>query len=300
MTGFSVETWELSRIKPYPKNARKIPDKAIEKVMQSLRQFGWRQPIVVDGAGVIIVGHTRFEAAKRLGWTTAPVHVGSDLSAAQVRAYRLADNRTHDESDWDMDILAAEMKDLAAMAADLSSTAFDGIQIDRLLAGATEADEKANAGVPLPEHPETKLGDVWILGRHRLVCGDCTEIDTATLALLGERPRLMVTDPPYGVSYDPAWRDELPTQRAPNKQTGLVANDGRSDWTPAWKLFPGDVAYVWHSSLHGGVVEASLRAARFELRSQIIWRKQQAAMSRGAHEPCYYAVRKARQAQNNN
>ena len=152
------------------------------------------------------------------------------------------------------------------------------------------------------EVPSGKVyGRVWRLGRHRLVCGDCTDPAIVALALAGVTPRLMVTDPPYGVSYDPAWRDDprlkpfIGEKRA-KVATGKVWNDDRADWAEAWALFPGDVAYVWHSSLHHGEIERGMNAAGFNVRSQIIWDKCRLVISRGhyhwRHEPCLYAVRK--------
>ena len=126
-----------------------------------------------------------------------------------------------------------------------------------------------------------------------IVCGDATE-PAAVARLLGDvRPHLMVTDPPYGVSYDPAWRNA--TGGAKSKRIGKVLNDDRADWREAWALFPGEVAYVWHGALHAGAVADSLTASGFEIRSQIIWAKERLVMSRGhyhwQHEPCWYAVR---------
>jgi DNA modification methylase len=146
---------------------------------------------------------------------------------------------------------------------------------------------------------------LWLLGGHRLVCGDSTDPETVALALDAASPRLMVTDPPYGVSYDPAWRDDprlkpfIGEKRA-KCATGKVWNDDRADWREAWALFPGDVAYVWHSSLQHGVVERGLNEAGFVIRSQIVWDKGRLIISRGhyhwRHEPCLYAVRKGRTA----
>ena len=153
-----------------------------------------------------------------------------------------------------------------------------------------------------PASPVTRPGDLWLLGPHRLVCGDATDPAIVALALNGTVPHLMVTDPPYGVNYDPAWRDKVidaaSGKHKKPRATGKVANDHRADWREAWALFPGDVAYVWHSALHGHEVRASLEAARFLIRSQIVWDKGRLIISRGhyhwRHEPCWYAVRRGR------
>ena len=150
--------------------------------------------------------------------------------------------------------------------------------------------------------PRAQLGDLWALGPHRLVCGDATDPDIVALALDGRVPHMMVTDPPYGVGYDPAWRGKVIDAASGRPKAafalGTVLNDDQADWRRAWHLFPGDVAYVWHSALHGDVVRASLEASRFQIRSQIIWDKGRLIISRGhyhwRHEPCWYAVRKGR------
>lgn len=150
----------------------------------------------------------------------------------------------------------------------------------------------------------TQPGDVWLMGRHRLACGDATDPAIVALALDGALPHLMVTDPPYGVNYDPAWRSKIVDAASGRRKSvgaiGTVANDDNADWRLAWALFPGDVAYVWHGALHGDVVRASLEAVRFVIRSQIIWDKGRLIISRGhyhwRHEPCWYAVRKGRTA----
>jgi DNA modification methylase len=143
----------------------------------------------------------------------------------------------------------------------------------------------------------SRLGDVWALGRHRLVCGDCTDAGIVMKARDGVTPHLMVTDPPYGVAYDPEWRRKLGLN-GDGAAKGRVMNDDRADWREAWALFPGDVAYVWHGGLHAGEVAASLEVAGFDIRAQIIWDKTRLVISRGdyhwQHEPCWYAVRRKR------
>ena len=145
--GLTVETWPISRILPYESNARNIPKKAIEKVALSLREFGWRQPIVVDTAGVIVVGHVRRLAAIQNGWTEAPVHVATDLTAAQIKAYRLMDNRAHDEATWNREVLGTEVLDLKGLGSfDLLSTGFDPRELDKLGAAATAVAATATRG----------------------------------------------------------------------------------------------------------------------------------------------------------
>lgn len=287
-------------MKPYPGNPRKN-EAAVAKVSASIREFGFRQPIVTDEAGVVIAGHTRLLAARALGMTEVPVHVARGLSPAQVKAYRLADNRVAQEAEWDMEALRVEIGELSALDFDLGLTGFDDEELSALLSPA----QGLQPGVdpddvpPLPAEPTTKPGDLIILGRHRLVCGDSTQAHVVEKVLAGGLPALMVTDPPYGVDYDPDWRNRA--DRANGKPygasaVGLVTNDGESDWTEAWALFPGDVVYCWHAGRHASTVQRSLEDAGFEMRSQIIWAKTRLIISRGhyhwKHEPCWYAFRK--------
>lgn len=290
----------VEKIFPYDRNPR-INDSAVDKVASSLREFGFRQPIVVDEKMVIIAGHTRYKAAVKLGLTAVPVHIATGLSPEQVATYRLADNRSSQDASWDEDLLALEIGDLADAGVDLGLTAFDESELDRYLAmadasleGETDPDEIPEA----PENPVSILGDIWILGRHRLICGDCTDALVVKAVLGDVQPHLMVTDPPYGVEYDPDWRNRA--DRANGKAYGAsavgeVMNDEKADWREAWSLFPGDVAYVWHAGRYANIVQASLEANKFEIRSQIIWAKSRFAISRGdyhwQHEPCWYAVK---------
>jgi len=285
----------IETITPYARNARKIPQQAVDKVAASIKEFGWRQPVVVDGEGVIVCGHTRWLAAQKLGLRQVPVHTASNLTPAQIKAYRLMDNRSHQETDWDFELLTTELLELRDLDLDLDLTGFDAREIDSLLFGA-EDDERADLTPELPEHPVTLAGDLWICGPHRVLCGDATSAEDVARLLGDAKPFLMVTDPPYGVEYDPQWRERAGLGR--QRQVGAVANDHQADWSAAYKLFTGDVAYVWHAGVHAAEVADSLAAAEFQIRSQIVWAKQHFALSRGnyhwQHEPCWYGVRKGR------
>ena len=280
-------------LKPYPHNPRLISQAAIDKVLASVREFGWRQPIVVDEDGVILVGHTRRLAALKGGYKQVPVHDATGLSDAQKRAYRLADNRTGEESEWDMPVLATEIAGLRALDFDLKPLGFDTPELRAL--EAKEPGKDAEAVPEPPKNPVTRPGDLWQLGDHYVRCGDSTKAEDVSDLLDGAKPGLMVTDPPYGVSYDATWRGKAGHATLGKNRTGLVEADDRIDWQEAWALFPGPVAYVWHAGRHASAVQNSLEAAGFDMRSQIIWRKTVMAMGRGdyhwQHEPCWYAVR---------
>jgi len=286
----NIEIRPLSDIRPYEKNARKIPQSAIDSVARSLKEYGWRQAIVVDKQGIIVVGHVRRLAALQLGWKEAPVHVADNLSPAQIKAYRLMDNRSHQEATWDEDLLKLELLDIR-VDLDLALTGFSGRDLDAFLRG----DKVGEDDVPdIPKVAVSQRGDLWTCGEHRVLCGDATSAEDVACVIGDRKPGLMVTDPPYGVSYDPA---QAGKGKGPpgGKALGKVKNDECDDWREAYKLFPGFVAYVWHAALHAGTVAEGVRCAGFEIRSQIIWVKSYIAISRGhyhwQHEPCWYAVR---------
>lgn len=308
----NIEIRRLDQILPYEKNARKIPQRAIDKVAASLLEYGWQQPIVVDKHGVIVVGHVRRLGALQLGWTEAPVHVADNLTPAQIRAYRLMDNRSHQEADWDLDLLGPEIAELGALSFDLSLTGFSVHELDVLLRNPLD-EEKADEAPPLPEVATTQPGDLWLCGEHRVLCGDATSAEDVARLLGDRKPFLMVTDPPYGVQLDMEWRDRAGhnemgaaaksymKQRIEGHTATTISGDTKADWSDAFALVPTlDVAYVWHATSHLVEVAVGLERIGFHVRQQLIWNKTAAAMSRQAyhwkHEPCWYAVRRGKTA----
>src|SRR5665213_789578 len=193
----------IESIQPYARNARQIPQIAVDKVAASIQEFGWRQPIVVDSEGVIVCGHVRLLAARKLRLAEVPVHVADNLTPAQVRAYRLLDNRSHEETGWDDDLLGLELLDLKDMGMDLDLTGFDMREIDALLprmdtqGGLTDVD-----AIPeVPEIPVSRPGDLWVLGNHRVLCGDATNKGDIDHVLEAGHADMVFCDPPYSVSY---------------------------------------------------------------------------------------------------
>jgi DNA modification methylase len=266
-----------------------------------MKEWGWTNPVLIDEGGSIIAGHCRILAAHKLGIDEVPVMIAEGWTKQQKRAYILADNKLAMNASWDDALLRIELDDLAEMGFDLSLTGFGEDELKALSASGFEGLTDPDEAPETPAEPVTVAGDVWVLGRHRLVCGDSTDADTVARALNGVAPHLMVTDPPYGVEYDANWRNEA--DRANGKPYGAraigkVSNDATADWREAWTMFPGEVAYIWHAGRHASVVQASVEAAGFEIRCQIIWAKQQFAIGRGhyhwQHEPCWYAVRKGK------
>ncbi len=287
-----IEQWPVQRLKPYDRNARTHTGGDVNKVAASIERFGFTIPLLVDEHGEIIAGHCRHLAAQKLKRTTVPVIVARGWSAEEKAAYCIADNQLAARAGWDFDLLQQELERLQSNDFDLGVLGFDLNDLHKLLApseGLTDPDT-----VPaVEERAITRLGDTWLLGLHRLHCGDATDASAVAAAMGTLSPMLMVTDPPYGVDYDPAWRAK---RGAKGVAAGRVLNDTKADWRAGWALFPGSVAYVWHGALHADVVAAGLRDQGFELRAQLIWAKQHFAFSRGdyhwKHEACWYAVRK--------
>ncbi|WP_282602438.1 site-specific DNA-methyltransferase [Paracoccus sp. PARArs4] len=293
-----IEFWPIERLRPYARNAKMHGPDQVARIAASMARFGWTVPCMVGDDGELIAGHGRVLAATELGLSEVPVIRLGHLDEAERRAYRIADNKLTELGDWDEALLRDEVAGLLADDFDLSLLGFAEDELEALLQDPDLAEDGAAEGEDdVPEasaDPVSVPGDLWQLGPHRLVCGDSTSADVVAKLLGDVRPLLMVTDPPYGVEYDPSWRNQ--TGAAKTKRTGKVLNDDRADWREAWALFPGDVAYVWHGALHSTTVADSLIAAGFDIRSQIIWAKDRLVLSRGdyhwQHEPCWYAVKK--------
>lgn len=195
----------IDDVKPYDRNPR-LNDPAVEAVARSLKEFGFRQPIVVDAEHVIVAGHTRWKAAKQMGLTKVPVHVATDLSAEQIKAYRIADNQTATLAEWDYDLLPLEIADLQGMNYELGLLGFAEDELNRLLASGDATSEGLTDEDDVPEPPDdpiTQPGDIWVLGKHRLMCGDSSKPDQLDRLLDGEVIHLVNMDPPYNVKVEP-------------------------------------------------------------------------------------------------
>jgi DNA modification methylase len=293
----SIEYRPIGSLIPYARNPRTHTEAQVAQIVASIREFGWTNPVLVDGENGIIAGHGRLMAARNLGLTSVPVIELAGLTEAQKRAYVIADNQLAMNAGWDTELLSLEIGELDALGFNLSLTGFSDDELAGLLApgtaGLTDPDDIPES----PVNPVSREGDLWCLGNHRLQCGDSTDARSVEHVLGGVRPHLMVTDPPYGVNYDPNWREQRGLAGG-DLARGKVANDDRCDWREAWALFPGDVAYVWHAALHSAKVFESLEASGFSIRAQIIWDKTRLIIGRGdfhwQHEPAWYAVRRGR------
>ena len=292
-----IESWPIEKLRPYARNAKMHGDDQVAKIAASMAKFGWTVPCMVADDGELIAGHGRVLAATMLGLSEVPVIRLGHLDEAERRAYRIADNKLTEMGDWDEVVLRDEIAGLLAEDFDLTLLGITDEDLDALLQDPDLGDRAIEGEDDVPETPEdpvSRPGDLWVLENHRLLCGDATFATDVERVLGTVKPLLMVTDPPYGVQYDPGWRNK--TGASATKRTGKVMNDDRADWREAWALFPGDVAYVWHGALHATTVAESLLAAGFNVRSQIIWAKDRLVLSRGdyhwQHEPCWYAVKK--------
>lgn len=289
----AIDYRTLDSLVPYARNARTHSAAQVALIAGSIREYGFTNPVLVDGENGIIAGHGRVMAARTLGLARVPVIELSHLSPAQKQAYILADNKLAEQAGWDKALLALEVGELSELGIDLADIGFEADEIDALLR-AGHMDPREDHAPEVPAVPVSRPGDLWCLGSHRLLCGDATDAAGVKRLFGGVTPHLMVTDPPYGVMYDPAWRNRAGASET--KRTGKVMNDDRADWREAWALFPGDVAYVWHGALHATTVAESLAACNFDVRSQIIWAKERLVLSRGdyhwQHEPAWYAVRR--------
>lgn len=290
-----------------PYNPRQITDEELAKLQRSLRYFGIVQPIIVNTrSGHVVGGHQRVKAAQAEGIDDMPV-VRVDLDEPSEKQLNLALNRI--SGTWDTDALAVLLADLEKSGADMDLTGFDDSEIQKLLdeisrPEVVDTEPQTDRAEELREQWGTARGQLWTMGDHRLLCGDSTDAGDVERCLGGDKPLLMVTDPPYGVEYDPAWRNEAAAKGQlayAGRRVGTVVADDRADWTDAWKLSPVDVVYAWSAAGRLSIDAAlSLESAGFEIRNQIIWKKAHFPISRGhytyQHEPCWYGVRKGRTA----
>lgn len=281
-----VQSMKISEVKPYDKNPRKN-DQGVDAVAKSIKEFNWQQPIVVDKDNVIIVGHTRYKAAKKLGMDKVPVVVADNLSPEQVKAYRLADNKTGELTDWDMGLLDDELADIADI--DMSDFGFDlDLGDDEAKVQEDDFDEE------VPEEPKSKLGQIYQLGRHRLMCGDSTKSEMVKKLVGGVQCDLLLTDPPYNVGYEGKQKSKM-TIKNDHQET----DDFYSFLVAAFKaglgsMKSGAAYYVWYAAgtPTSWVFNKALNDVGMKVRQQLVWEKNQLVMGRQdyqwKHEPCLY------------
>lgn len=311
----------LDVIRPWDRNPRKN-DPAVPRVASSIRRFGFIAPVVVwASAERLVAGHTRLKALRRLlaedpGFLPrgapasglVPVRFAEFTSEAEADAYALADNRLNEIATWDSSalgvILAELQKTDTALVADIG---FSAHELAKLMPSdlTGEADEPTDPTQELRKKWQTEEGQLWLVpsrstpGRvHRIMCGDSTNAQHVEKLRGGDRWQLMVTDPPYGVEYDPTWRNDALATPGQVKSRGKVLNDDRFDWSATWALYDSDVAYVWQADRFFADMAMQLRNSDYQCRAIIVWRKQHFQLGRSdyhwQHEPCWYAVKAGR------
>ena len=287
MTHPSYKTMPVSQLVPYARNSRTHSAAQVDKIAASIREFGFLNPIIVDGQSGIIAGHGRVMAAQKLGLTDLPVIEAAHLSEAQKRAYVIADNRLALDAGWDNEMLKIELQDLDAQGFDLALTGFDLSEIGDLLAEPTAGLTDEDAVPEVPVQPVTVEGDVWVLGRHRLMCGDSTSIDSVERLMAGRKANMLHTDPPYGVDYE-----GVPNDHLKDAQLEAFLHDALSCAFAV--LAPASNVYVWHADITALEFISAFRSAGFKQArpSTIQWVKPSLTMSQGDYhsqnEPCLY------------
>jgi len=324
-----IELRKLSEIRPYEQNPR-VNDQAVDAVVASIRQFGFRQPIVVDAEGVIAVGHVRYKAAVKMGLEEVPVHVARDLTPDQARAYRIADNKTGELADWDLELLPIELAELQGAGLDLGLLGFSAEELAELLdAGVKEGLTDPDQVPEPPDEPVTRPGDLWILGEHRLLCGNAGAQADVDRLLHGQPIHLVNTDPPYNVKVEPRSNNAIAAagkRRTTNQSRDVARHPAKSQPTTkklrpkdrplendyvsdkefarllrAWfgqaarVLLPGRSFYVWGGYANVANYPPALAECGLYFSQAIIWVKQHPVLTRkdfmGNHEWCFYGWR---------
>jgi DNA modification methylase len=305
-----IQVWHMDRFVAYVRNPRKN-DEAVDRMASSIREFGFKIPVLARSDGEVVDGHLRLKAARQLGLTEVPVILCDEWSPTQVKAFRLMVNRSVTWADWDEELLCLELQELQEADFDLDLTGFDPKELDDLLGFRDETE--ADTAPPLPDHPVSRPGDLWLCGdrcsQHRVLCADATTPDAVTRLLGDARPLLMVTDPPYGIELDSEWRDRAglngcgPAQasymkhRTEGHTNTSISSDTRVDWSEAFHLVASlQIAYVWHASIFTCEVLTGLLRIGFLYPQQIIWNKGRTVLTRThywyQHEPCWYVRKK--------
>jgi len=287
-----IEQRSVTSLIPYINNSRKHSDEQVAQIAASIKEFGWTNPILVDGDNGLIAGHGRLLAARKLGMDKVPVIELAHLSEIQKKALIIADNKLALNSDWDNELLTIELKDLINQEFDITLLGFDSTEIDALInvIEGTEGLTDEDAVPDVPNEPITKLGDIYQLGNHRLMCGDSTSIDAVEKLMDGQLADQLVTDPPYNIAYEGS--------------NGLkIQNDDMSDEkfrqfladafiAASVVIKPGASFYIWHSDTEGYNFRGACRDAGFQVRQCLIWNKDSFVMGRQdyhwKHEPCLY------------
>jgi site-specific DNA-methyltransferase (adenine-specific) len=288
----SSELWPIEKITPYARNSRTHSDEQVAQIAASIREWGWTNPILVDEDGGLLCGHGRLLAARKLGLTQIPTMVAKGWSEAQKKAYVIADNKLALNAGWDLEMLAVELGDLQGFDFDLMLTGFSDDELSKLLAETTDGLTDPDAVPDVPADPVAKPGDVWLMGKHRLMCGDSTSVDDMEKLTAGQLVDMWLTDPPYNVAYEGGTKDKLTIQND-NMGDDQFREFLRDAYVTADTVMkPGAVFYIWHADSEGYNFRGAARDAGWKVRQCLIWKKSSQVMGRQdfhwKHEPCLY------------
>lgn len=289
-----IKEVEITALIPYAKNSRTHDDAQVAQIAASIKEFGWTNPILVDGDKGIIAGHGRLMAARKLKMDKVPVIELKGMTDAQKKAYVIADNRLALNAGWDNAMLTIELQDLENDGFDLSLMGFDKDELDALLnpIEETEGLTDEDAVPDLPEEPKTKLGDIYILGNHRLMCGDSTSIDAVEKLMNGQLADQLVTDPPYNIAYEGGSkkREQIKNDEMADEVFRQFLKDVYIAANAVMKA--GAVFYIWHADTEGYNFRGAARDMGWKIRQTLIWNKDNSAFGRSdyhwKHEPCLY------------
>jgi DNA modification methylase len=288
-----IELLLVSSLIPYARNSRTHSDEQVTQIAASIREFGFTNPVLIDANGTIIAGHGRVLAAKKLGLIEVPCLRLGHLTPSQIRAYVIADNKIALNAGWDDEMLKAELLTLQEEGFNTDLTGFSDDELNALLTVETVEGETDPDEVPEPPvEPITKLGDIWILGNHRLMCGDSTSIDSVNRLMGGEHANLLLTDPPYNVAYEGKTEDALTIQNDSmgNESFAQFLRDAYSTADTVMK--EGAVFYIWHAPSEVYNFSKAVFEVGWKLRQCLIWNKNALILGRQdyhwKHEPCLY------------
>ena len=288
-----IKEVEVSALIPYAKNSRTHDDAQVAQIAASIKEFGWTNPILVDGDKGVIAGHGRLLAARKLGMAKVPTIELKDMTEAQKKAYVIADNKLALNAGWDTNFLSLELQELKDQDFDLTLLGFDDKELDALLApevteGLTDEDSVPDT----PIEPKTKLGDIYILGNHRLMCGDSTSIDAVEKLMDGELADQLVTDPPYNIAYEGGSkkREQIKNDEMADEEFRQFLKDVYIAANAVMKA--GAVFYIWHADTEGYNFRGAAKDMGWRVRQTLIWNKDNSAFGRSdyhwKHEPCLY------------
>lgn len=273
----------IGEVIPYEKNPRNNKA-AVDLVANSIKEFGFKNPIIIDADGIVVAGHTRLKAAKKLGLKEVPTIMADDLSPEQIKAFRLADNKTAEAAEWDFDLLTEELDSIFDI--NMEDFGFDiSLEEDADVIEDDIPDE-------LPEEPKSKLGDIYQLGRHRLMCGDSTILADVEKLMNGTMVDLFLTDPPYNVDYTGKTKDALKIENDKMDDSSFREFLATVFGNAKAVMKSGAAFYIWHADFEGYNFRGAVKDAGFSLRQTLIWKKQSITLGRQdyqwIHEPCLY------------